>query len=59
MEEAAVTTPKAGEGLNLAGRIRKFLSARETGVFIALILMAIFLSPTIRCAFSERTGIRT
>ncbi len=45
-EQAPSTEIDAAEQLNLGDRVRKILSARETGVFIALLLMCLILWQT-------------
>jgi ribose transport system permease protein len=42
-EQIPTTRIKAGEQLAISDRVRKILSARETGVFIALLLMCLIL----------------
>lgn len=42
-EKAVVPVDQAQERIGMSGRIKRFLSARETGVFIALVLMCLFL----------------
>lgn len=44
MLEKVSTSERRFEGLGVADRLRRFLSARETGVFIALMLMCIALA---------------
>lgn len=44
MSNTTMTTKASGRDLDMVARIRRFLSARETGVFIALLLMGIFLA---------------
>jgi ribose transport system permease protein len=44
VDKAAATTKKESGGVDFSAKIRAFLSARETGVFIALVLMGLFLS---------------
>ncbi len=43
-EEGSIITQKPGEKWDISRSMRRFLSARETGVFIALLLMGLFLS---------------
>lgn len=46
MSERVLTAEERveGPGLRMVGRIRRILSARETGVFLALLTMCVFLS---------------
>lgn len=56
LSERLLTPEERGKGLGLAmnDRVRRMLSARETGVFLALLLMCLFLSVATRKFLSVR-----
>lgn len=54
MSKSVSTTERRTPMAALGGRLRKLLSARETGVFVALVLMGLFLSFATPAFFSVR-----